>query len=143
MMMPATAGPMIPAMEPDKLLSAFACSSFASETTWGTRPVRAGLKNAEPIPTAAARAMKPQSGVDARRIQAPRPSSARVRRTSDVNMTTRRLKRSAMTPPTRIRMTTGTKPAADTKPTSLAVPCFRTAKAMATGAIPVPICEAV
>jgi hypothetical protein len=33
MMIPATAGPMMLAMEPDKLFSALACSSLSSETT--------------------------------------------------------------------------------------------------------------
>ncbi len=142
MITPATAGPMTPAMDVDKLLRALACSNLASETTWGTSPVNAGLKKAEPAPTTAARTMKPHSGGLDTRIHTPRPSCARVRPTSEASMTIRRLKRSARTPPTRIKMTTGASPAADTKPTSLALPWRNTAKAMATGAMPVPICDA-
>ena len=111
---PARGGPMMPPTELESPFKALACCSFVAEMTWGTMPVMAGLKKACPAPTNAANNINPHSGGAWVNIHQPRAISARARRLSEPNMSTRRLIRSANTPPANNKSTTGTKPAAAT-----------------------------
>jgi hypothetical protein len=122
--------------------SAFASPSSARGAISVIRPLRAGPKNAWPVPTSAASTANSQIGGLPASSATARPACPAQHRASAPSMTGRRPIRSASTPPPSTNATCGRIPAAMTTPSPSAdTPLPSTAKVTATEDIQVPSSE--
>jgi hypothetical protein len=118
----AIAGPTSSAMFHTIVLAALACWNSSSGTVCGTRPVKAGLKNACAVPNPASITTIAQIGAGPRKISTASSPCSTARTRSVTTITRWRSSRSAHTPPISTNSTSGSALAARTRPTSLGLP---------------------
>ena len=122
--------------------SAFASCRLAALTVIGVSPVDAGLKNAVAVPARACKTISSQMWALCDRRSTATVAWTAMRATSAVSITARRGNRSANTPPTSRKITSGAVFAAITRPRSVGEPVrSSTAHASANGVIASPISD--
>jgi hypothetical protein len=140
--MPPRAGPPILAAEPASPYSAFALASWSGGEISTVSALRAGEKNASPVPSSQASRMNTQSAGRPANSAAARQACAPQRSTSAASITRRRPSRSATTPASGSITTWDTTPAVNTNPRPVApAPLSSTAQAIATVDIAEPSSE--
>src|SRR5918996_57883 len=124
--------------------SELACRSRSRGTIWGTIDVKAGPKNASPVPKTAASATRCQSSIWPVNERTAIVAAATARTTSAAIMTRRRSTRSVTTPPTRTKSPTGRVQATPTSESAVGeLESSYTCHASATTYTPSPASEMV